>query len=334
MPRQKTTIRPPAPRPAPPKSAPPPRGIVSNVAGFGRAFASGVKNIVVGTAQGAVSLAKGGYALATNPQARTQAMQTGRAIANGVKGYAGQAYKDPKKALRDAQAGVNSMYNQFNSARKAAAAKGQSAEFWGNASAEIGSMLVPGGALAKGARGATALSVASKAKNIIMTPIVKAAKSLVSVLPCGKIVSSARTAAGKITSTIKPRIQSATQFARSQQGLGNYPGIDRYREITLKKGTVIVQGAGGNQTPFFMPQSAIRKSGGSKTKLFQGLQVAPHPTKGYRNGVTYYVVQKDTKVAFGRTLKNPQHGKGGLGQIVVRPQDLKNLNSTHSLKLK
>ena len=113
-------------------------------------------------------------------------MQTGRAIANNVKGYAGQVYKDPKKALRDAQAGATSMYNQFNAARKAAAAKGQSGEFWGNVTAEAASLLAPGGALAKGARGAKVLSAATKAKNIIASPIVKATKSAVSVLPCGK----------------------------------------------------------------------------------------------------------------------------------------------------
>ncbi len=187
MPQVRRPVRPPARRPAPPRPAAPPRGFTSNVAGFGRGFASGVKNIATGAVQGAASLAKGGYALATSPQARAQAMQTGRAIANGAKGYAGQVYKDPKRALRDAQAGVNSMYNQFNAARKAAAAKGESAEFWGNVTAEVGSMLVPGGALAKGARGAKVFSVAAEVKNIIKAPTAKAVKSAVSVLPCGKL---------------------------------------------------------------------------------------------------------------------------------------------------
>jgi hypothetical protein len=66
-------------------------------------------------------------------------------------------------------------------------ARGESAEFWGNATAEIGSMLVPGGALVKGARGGKMLNVAAKAKNIVKAPIAKTAKSAVSVLPCGKL---------------------------------------------------------------------------------------------------------------------------------------------------
>jgi hypothetical protein len=215
--------RAPAPRPAPPKPAPPPRSFTSNVAGFGRAFASGAKNIATGAVQGAASLAKGGYALATSPQARAQAMQTGRAIANGAKGYAGQVYKDPKRALRDAQAGVTSMYNQFNAARKAAAARGESAEFWGNATAEIGSMLVPGGVLVKGARGARMLNAAAKAKNIVKAPV--------SVLPCGKaapVLKKAASVAGKITAKTPPSRVAKASTKQSGKAdrvvLGKWPG--------------------------------------------------------------------------------------------------------------
>jgi len=49
-------------------------------------------------------------------------------------------------------------------------------------------MLVPGGALVKGARGGKMLNVAAKANNIVKAPIAKAVKSAVSVLPCGKMV--------------------------------------------------------------------------------------------------------------------------------------------------
>jgi hypothetical protein len=49
-------------------------------------------------------------------------------------------------------------------------------------------MLVPGGALVKGARGGKMLNVAAKAKNIVKAPIAKTAKSAVSVLHCGKTV--------------------------------------------------------------------------------------------------------------------------------------------------
>lgn len=107
-----------------------------------------------------------------------------------------------------------------------------------------------------------------------------------------------------------------SQFARSLQGSGNYPGIDRFRDIALKEGKIIYGGAPG-QTPFYTTASALRRSGGSAEKLFQGLQVAPHPEFGYRPGVTAYEVVRDTPAAFGRTLANPQHGAGRLPQIVI-----------------
>ncbi|MFC3123054.1 hypothetical protein [Agaribacter flavus] len=56
------------------------------------------------------------------------------------------------------------------------------------------------------------------------------------------------------------------------------------------------------------------------------MQVAPgdparipvHPVTGlYRPGVTAYEVIQDIPAAFGRTLANPQHGTGGLPQIVI-----------------
>lgn len=114
--------------------------------------------------------------------------------------------------------------------------------------------------------------------------------------------------------------RTPSQFARGLQGSGSYPGVDTFKDITLKKGTVIYGGAPG-QSNFYTTASALERSGGSSSSLFQGLQVSPHPSFGYRPGVTAYEVMDDLPAAFGRTLANPQHGAGGLPQIVIENYD-------------
>jgi RHS repeat-associated protein len=105
-------------------------------------------------------------------------------------------------------------------------------------------------------------------------------------------------------------------FARSQQGSGAYLGIDRWRDITLKKRTIIYGGEPG-QSAFYTTGSALRRTGDSATSIFQGLQVARHRIHGYRPRLTAYEVIDDIPAAFGRTLANPQHGAGGLPQLVI-----------------
>ncbi len=109
---------------------------------------------------------------------------------------------------------------------------------------------------------------------------------------------------------------TAAQTARSLQGSGLYTGIDRFRDITLQKGTIIYGGAPG-QTAFYTTESALVRASGSRTALAQGLQIAPHPSLGYRPGVTAYEVIQETPAAFGRALANPQFGSGRLPQVVV-----------------
>ena len=115
---------------------------------------------------------------------------------------------------------------------------------------------------------------------------------------------------------LKNSTGTPADFARSQQGSGAYLGIDRWRDITLKKGTIIYGGEPG-QSAFYTTGSAITRVGDSATDLFQGLQVAPHPVYGYRPAITAYEVMDDVPAAFGRTLANPQNGVGGLPQVVV-----------------
>lgn len=105
-------------------------------------------------------------------------------------------------------------------------------------------------------------------------------------------------------------------LARSLQGSGNYPGIDVFRDIVLKKGTIIYGGYPG-QSAFYTTASGLRRSASSASTLFQGLQVARHPVRGYRPQVAAYEVIEDAPAAFGRALANPQHGAGRFPQVVV-----------------
>jgi hypothetical protein len=141
------------------------------------------------------------------------------------------------------------------------------------------------------------------------------------VVGMGLVVASPRIAARAHNARPKPAIvppagPTPSQQAQAWQGKGAYPGVDRYRDITLKKGTIVYAGDPG-QSSYHMPASALRRANGSRSQLFQGLQVQPHPKFGYRPAVRAYEVTQDTPAAFGITRANPQHGAGGLPQIFV-----------------
>ncbi|WP_420883345.1 RHS repeat-associated core domain-containing protein [Xenorhabdus bovienii] len=120
------------------------------------------------------------------------------------------------------------------------------------------------------------------------------------------------------TSEVKAAsIQSPSEFARNWQGQGEYPGVDRFKDITVKKDTILMAGAPG-QGNFYTTVSAIERSGFFQEDVFKGLQVMPHPQFGYRPGMTAYRVLEDTPAAFGIVRANPQHGAGGLPQIVIK----------------
>jgi uncharacterized Zn-binding protein involved in type VI secretion len=128
-----------------------------------------------------------------------------------------------------------------------------------------------------------------------------------------------------------PREPTPSELARSWQGKGDYPGIDRYRDITLKKGAIIYAGDPG-QGSYYTTRSALARLGGSQQTLFQGLQVKPHDVYGYRPNVRAYEVTADTPAAMGITSANPQHGAGGLPQIFV--PELGNLKPLDVIPLK
>ncbi len=105
-------------------------------------------------------------------------------------------------------------------------------------------------------------------------------------------------------------------IARSMQGTPKYPGIDRFKDITLKKGTILYAGFPG-QGAFYTTAGALRHAGASASQLFGGLQIAVHESKSPRTRAAAYEVMEDTQAAFALALANPKYGDGWLPQVVV-----------------
>ncbi|WP_121353942.1 DUF6443 domain-containing protein [Flavisolibacter nicotianae] len=124
----------------------------------------------------------------------------------------------------------------------------------------------------------------------------------------------------------------AAALAKAWQGKGAYPGVDAWRNITLKEGTIIVGGLPG-QSEYYTTLSGLNRSGFSQSNLWEGLQVQPHPLWGPRKSVGIYRVKKTTQAAFGTTYANPQFGAGGLPQIFV-PKYQNNLELISTMQLK
>ena len=108
----------------------------------------------------------------------------------------------------------------------------------------------------------------------------------------------------------------ASSVARSFQGNARYPGVDRFRNIALKKGTILYAGYPG-QSAFYTTASAMRRAGHSSSLLFGGLQIAAHESKGPRIRAAAYEVIEDTPAAFALAIANQGHGTGWLPQVVV-----------------
>jgi hypothetical protein len=64
----------------------------------------------------------------------------------------------------------------------------------------------------------------------------------------------------------------AAADAEAWQGKGDYPGVDKWRNITLKKGTIIYGGFPG-PTAFHTTEGGMRRSGGTEKGMWEGLQV-------------------------------------------------------------
>ena len=129
------------------------------------------------------------------------------------------------------------------------------------------------------------------------------------------IYNGVRIVNAKANVGLKPN-DSPSDYARSQQGTGDYTGVDSYSDGIVKKGQIVYRGE-PKGSGFFTTADAIESSGGSATKLFKGLQVMKHPKHGYRTRMVGYYSNKNLSSANGYARANPIYGKGGLPQIYI-----------------
>ena len=114
------------------------------------------------------------------------------------------------------------------------------------------------------------------------------------------------------------------RYAQSLQGSGNYPGIDKFTEVILRKGDLLVGAAEGQgRTPFYTSVESFLRLGRNAETLWRGLQVFESDEFGYRTGVTLYKLTQDVVAAAGKALANPANGPGGYDQFVI--QDFRNV---------
>ncbi len=108
--------------------------------------------------------------------------------------------------------------------------------------------------------------------------------------------------------------------AKSWQGSDAYPGIDAYKDVNIKTGSIVYRGEPYG-TEYFTTTSAIEEAGGSANNLFKGLQVREHKTFGYKKTMQGYELTGDVKAAISRTMANKQHGAGGRTQLFIPDVD-------------
>ena len=144
------------------------------------------------------------------------------------------------------------------------------------------------------------------------------------IVDAGKAANSAKDVGEEVISNSISKA-SPSELAQSWQGSFPYVGIDKYRDITLKKGKVIYVGE-PYPTGYATTKSAVGRANGDARKLFEGLQVKPYWDDGmeaaeYRSKMMAYEITENIDVAFGITKANPQFGEGKLPQIFIHDFD-------------
>ncbi len=104
-------------------------------------------------------------------------------------------------------------------------------------------------------------------------------------------------------------------FAKEAQLQAGY-AFDAWSMTSLSAGSIVYGGIPG-QSAFYTDAATVIASGGSRTSLFQSLQVAPNPLRGYRPAVNMYQVMSDIRVPTGAALSNPALGPGGGTQFFI-----------------
>lgn len=148
-----------------------------------------------------------------------------------------------------------------------------------------------------------------------VAPELRAPRAILPELEGGSGILASGTQIGKLGVEAAEGMSSPSLAARALQGDGFYPGVDRFRDITLKEGTVIYAGEPGI-TGFATTRSAFARTGNDAQRIFEGLQVGPK-LRSYRPGMTEYVVIQDTPAAFGIVRANTQFGAGELPQLYI-----------------
>ena len=121
---------------------------------------------------------------------------------------------------------------------------------------------------------------------------------------------------GKFNISGNKRESIAVEAAKGWQGSGRYPGVDDWKPKIYQEGDILYRGE-PNGSEFFTTYEAIDSVGANKNALFEGLQVEPHPTLGYRSEMQGYQFKGVIDGAESVCLANPDYGAGGLIQEFV-----------------
>jgi hypothetical protein len=114
--------------------------------------------------------------------------------------------------------------------------------------------------------------------------------------------------------------RNASQFdihlARTDQVRWGY-AADDWGMTTLRSGDRVYGGLPG-QSSYYTSTATLEAADGSRSTLFQSLQVKAHPEFGYRPKVGEYELVTDVTVPSGVVRANPRLGVGGGDQFFVR----------------
>ena len=152
---------------------------------------------------------------------------------------------------------------------------------------------------------------------------------------------------GGVSSKKKPcEGRNPSASARSWQGKDPYPGKDSYKNVVLKKGTILytLHPHGRDENPLKNPtpnyfgktQQVLKMQGKGARAYNDALQLShdentPGSRYKVRKQLHQFVVTQDICIAQGFAKENPHLGTGGGQQIFVMNKDKNYLEATGKL---
>ena len=124
-----------------------------------------------------------------------------------------------------------------------------------------------------------------------------------------------RSAPAPATATAQSGESAEIEAAKADQVRWGYVA-DKWEPTKLKVGAKVYGGLPG-QSAYYTDAATLEAAQGSRSTLFQSLQVAPHPEFGYRPMVGEYEVVDDMAVPSGAVLANPAYGPGEGSQFFI-----------------